>query len=342
MKVLIMCGGAGKRLWPKSCAEKPKQFQAVLDDKTMMQHTYERMSKYVSKDDIYFSTTDEYSKYIFDQITEVNTKNIIIEPLSKNTAPSILLSVLYIYKQIKSNFNLIIVPSDHLILNESEFIKKLENAEGELKQNKDRILTFGIIPNRIETGYGYINTDMDACDNYGFFKANSFVEKPNYELAKKYYDSKKYLWNSGIYIFNSNFILNEFKKNNKKDFDIINNIVNNTTDTQMEYNKCKNISIDYAIMEKSNDIYVMPVDFQWDDLGTWRSLKKYLLDEGKKNYKRGNVTFNNCINNFVYSDDKKIIINDLDDIYCINCNGKIIVGKIDKLSDVYLLKENEK
>ena len=342
LNVLIMCGGKGTRLWPKSINEKPKQFQKILDNKTMLQHTYGRMLNFVNKENIYFSTNKEYIEIIKEQIPNINNSNIIVEPCSKNTSPSILLSTLYIKNKLKRDFNLFVVPSDHLILDEKEFLKTLNVANIEINNDYHKIVAFGIVPNRIETGYGYINTNLIA-KNKCIVKSNKFVEKPNYRLAKKYYKSRKYLWNSGMYFFNSKNILSEFEKFDNHNYKIIKKIFDNKIQDYSElYNNCDNISIDYAIMEKSNNIYVLPVDFGWDDLGTWNALKRYLFKDKYRNYMFGEVTFINSFNNFVYNDvneKNEVVINDLENIYCINCNGKIIIGKINNLSKIQSKKE---
>ncbi|MEG0643427.1 MAG: sugar phosphate nucleotidyltransferase [Clostridia bacterium] len=346
IKALIMCGGIGTRIWPKSVPEKPKQFQKMLDQKTMLQHTYERLSKYLNKDSIYFSTREEFVDLIIEQIDNVNINNIIIEPCSMNTAPSILFATLFIKNQEKGKFNLFVVPSDHMILDEDLFLNSLTIANEEITNDKSKIITFGILPNRAETNYGYIKIQNNILDNEinRLQKAETFIEKPDYKLAKKYIKKGTYFWNSGMYIFNSEIIIEEYKKYDEYNYNIINNICKSKLFNNIDkkrYSLCKNISIDCAIMEKSENIFVLPVNFRWDDIGVWSALKRYIKCDKEKNILHGNIKINNASNNLVYSDDREIIINDIDNIYCINSNGKIIIGKVNNLSKVYLLKEEK-
>ena len=339
---LIMAGGIGSRFWPQSTPNKPKQFLKLIGDKTMLQMTYDRMSKLIPEEDIFIVTNKDYKKIVKEQISGISDVNIICEPYGKNTAPCILLSSLYL-KNLYGNVNIVCVASDSYIKDEDAFLNKIKLASDYVAKENNAIVTLGITPNRPEIGYGYIKYEDD---NNDIKKVLEFKEKPNLETAIKYLESGKYLWNAGMFIFNNLNMLEELKVNLSNEYDLLSNLPNwndNNFDSFLDtnYAKCEKISIDYAVMEKSNSVYTIPSDIGWDDVGTWASLSRYIEKDENNNIIKGNVKVINSHDNIVYCNGKKIILKDIDDIYCIDSDSVIVIGKKENINDVYNLGKEE-
>jgi len=337
---LIMAGGKGTRFWPKSTEEKPKQFLKLVGDRTMIQMTVDRVKKIIPIEKIFVVTCSKYVDLVKEQIPELPEVNIIIEPVGRNTAPCILLASWYI-KQIYHDVNIAVLPSDHIMNKEEEFCNILQDANYALN-NTDGIMTIGIKPNRPETSYGYIecSNNVKSVNNRPIIKVNRFVEKPDRKKAQEYVNSGNYLWNAGMFIFNVEYMLKELKQNFKQGYEIMEKLPSIKDDNYMEilnkeYQKCESISIDYAVMEKSNDIYVIPSEFGWDDIGTWTALQRYIKPDVSHNFCTGNVETYNSNNNIVYGGNKKIVLLDVDDIFCIEADDVIIIGKKEKMSEVH-------
>ena len=336
---LIMAGGKGTRFWPKSTEEFPKQFLNLIDEKTMIQLTYDRLLKIIPKEQIFVVTGKKYKNLVAKQLSDLPDKNIIIEPEGRNTAPCILLASLYI-KQIYNDAAIAVLPSDHAIRDTQEFCKILQTAESYVEnQNKNAIVTIGVTPNRPETGYGYIKFEDS---NSQVIKVEKFVEKPNLEKAKEYLESGRYLWNAGMFIFNVNNMLDELEMN-YSGYNLLNKLPNiNETNYEVElekvYSECEAISIDYAVMEKSGNIYVIPGDFGWDDIGTWKSLERYIEKDENSNILNGNVISYEAKDNIVYAGDKKVILLDAQDIFCIDTDDVLVIGKRDSIGKVHELR----
>ena len=345
---LIMAGGKGTRFWPKSTEEKPKQFLNLVGNKTMIQETFERINKKLPNNQIFVVTCESYKKLVIQQLPNLPERNIIIEPVGRNTAPCILLACLYI-KQIYKDVNIAVFPSDHIISNTNQFCNILETANSYVNSNKESIVTIGIHPDRPETGYGYIKCSRNECilNNMKVIKVEKFVEKPNLEVAKQYLKEGTYLWNAGMFIFNLEYMLKELKRNFSKSYDLLENLpaINNVQYKEKlneKYKQCEAISIDYAVMEKSNNIYVVPSDFGWDDIGTWKALQRYIKPDDKSNIIRGNVKTYDASNNVVYANNKQIVLIDVDDIFVIESDERIVVGKKEKIGNVHEYKEKIK
>lgn len=341
--VLIMAGGKGTRFWPKSTEEKPKQFINLIEDRTMIQLTVDRIRKILPIEKVFISTGEKYIDLVKEQIPDLPEKNIIVEPVGRNTAPCILLASMYI-KQIYNDCNIAVLPSDHLIRKERDFLKILKVANDFVKENKESIVTIGITPDRPETGYGYIK--YNKTEKNEVVKVDKFVEKPNLEKAKKYLASKEYLWNAGMFIFNVDYMLKELENNYNKTYNLLQKLPsiydNNYNDVLKEiYPESENISIDYAIMEKSKNIYVIPADLGWDDIGTWKSLERYIKKDDKDNLVKGNASIYDSSNNVLYSGEKKIVVIGLDNIFCIESDDMIVIGSKEKIEELKNYREKE-
>lgn len=341
--VLIMAGGKGTRFWPKSTEEKPKQFINLIEDRTMIQLTVDRIKKLVPIEKIFISTGEKYIDLVKEQLPDLPDKNIIVEPVGRNTAPCILLASLYI-KQIYNDCNIAVLPSDHLIKNEKEFLNTLKMANNFVEEDKEAIVTIGITPDRPETGYGYIK--YDKSDKNAVVKVDRFVEKPDLEKAKQYLESKEYLWNAGMFIFNVDYMLKELENNYNKTFKLLQQLPSIYDENYSKilkeiYPESENISIDYAVMEKSKNIYVIPSNFGWDDIGTWKSLERYIEKDEKDNLIKGQASIYDSSNNVLYSGDKKIVVIGLDNIFCIESDDMIVIGPKEKMEELKNYREKE-
>lgn len=331
---LIMAGGRGTRFWPKSTEKKPKQFLNLIGDKTMIQLTIDRITKLIPIENVFVCTSSEYKNLVREQLPTLNERNIIIEPLGMNTAPCILLSAMYI-NQIYNDANLVVLPSDHIINNDEKFIDVLLEGMKFIEENIG-IVTIGIVPNRPETGYGYIKVKKIEKN---LIPVEKFVEKPDIDHALEYLKTQKYLWNAGMFLFNTNYIINEYKYLVPEMYNILKKVPNikdcNYFDVLNKiYPLCEKISFDYAIMEKTRHAYVIPSELGWDDIGTWNSIERYLEKDENKNIIKGNIILEQCNNCIVYGNDKKIILLNVNDIFCIDSDDLIVIGNREKINEI--------
>ena len=342
---LIMAGGKGTRFWPLSTEEKPKQFLNLIGEETMIQMTVNRIKPIIPIERVFVCTGEMYVDLVKEQLPELPEQNIIVEPEGRNTAPCIALSAFVIKKYYK-DANMIVLPSDHLISDEDEFRSVIKNADEFVKENKEAIITLGMEPTRAETGYGYIRYGKDekVINNHKVIKVDAFVEKPNKEKAKAYIKEGNYLWNGGMFLWNAENILNQIEKYSNdtykalKDIEIVSNeeiqeLINNN------YHKTEAISIDYAVMEKSDSIYVVPSRFGWDDVGSWEALDRYREKDDKGNVLVGSAKVVDSHGNLVISSSHDIVVEGLKDIYVIENDGKILVGHKSNVANVKELKK---
>lgn len=342
---LIMAGGKGTRFWPLSTEEKPKQFLNLIGEETMIQMTVNRIKPIIPIERVFVCTGEMYVDLVKEQLPELPKENIIVEPEGRNTAPCIALSAFVIKKYYK-DANMIVLPSDHLISNEDEFRSVIKNADEFVKENKEAIITLGMEPSRAETGYGYIRYGKDEreINNHKVIKVDAFVEKPNKEKAKAYVKEGNYLWNGGMFLWSADNILNQIEKYSNdtykalKDIETVANkeiqeLINNN------YHKTEAISIDYAVMEKSDSIYVVPSRFGWDDVGSWEALDRYREKDDKGNVLVGSAKVVDSHESLVISSSHDIVVEGLRDIYVIENDGKILVGHKSNVANVKELKK---
>lgn len=273
--VAIMAGGIGSRFWPMSRTHMPKQFLDILNTgKTLIQWTFERFSAFIPVENIFIVTNESYAPIVQEQLPELPRENIVSEPSRKNTAPCIA----YIsYKILKQNpeANLICAPADHLIMDGTAFCKVCLEAL-QFVDKHPALLTLGIKPTRPDTGYGYIQYETEAVSD-NIYKVKTFTEKPNRELAKTFLKSGDFLWNAGIFVWHIKSIIQAFQEYLPELTELFEpemdklNTPEEAASIEFIYTQCTNISIDYGIMEKADNVYVIPADFGWSDLGTWAS-----------------------------------------------------------------------
>ncbi len=277
--VVIMAGGVGERFWPMSRETRPKQFIDILGTgKTLLRQTYERFLRVCDSKNIFIVTNKKYRELVRTQIPELDSANLICEPARKNTAPCIAYACYKIY-DMNPNANVVVAPSDHIILKEEEF-SDIISAALHVAAKENRLFTLGITPSRPDTGYGYIQFDDDSSfpEDQRLKKVKTFTEKPDLALAKSFLDSGDFLWNSGIFIWSCDAIISAFEKYQPEISFIFREALGkyNTPDEQgymdIAYTTCKSISIDYAIMENADNVFVFVSDVGWSDLGTWGSL----------------------------------------------------------------------
>ncbi|HAE13292.1 MAG: mannose-1-phosphate guanylyltransferase [Chitinophagales bacterium] len=331
--VAIMAGGIGSRFWPESRASKPKQFLDILNTgETLIQTTFRRFLKIVAKDNIFIVTNEDYVGLILEQIPDVNPANILAEPARRNTAPCVAY-VSHKIAAINPDARVVVAPSDHLILNEPKFLEFIGKAL-QHTETHDHLVTLGIHPTRPDTGYGYIQfTDREAAP--GIFKVKTFTEKPNLELAVTFLRSGDFLWNAGIFIWKVEAILDAFDhhlQDMHQAFWQARKMFGHPEEKaaiEKAYSLCTNISIDYGIMEKADNVFVIPASFGWSDLGTWASLwNNYNRDYWGNAVKGKKVMIYDSKDCMVMApDDKLVILQGLDEYIIIDQGDVLLICK---------------
>lgn len=341
---LIMAGGKGERFWPLSTEGKPKQFLKLLGEETMLQMTVKRLEKLIPIDRVFIVTGEKYVTLVREQLPMLNDRNIIIEPVGKNTAPCIGLSAFIIEKYYK-DATLAVLPSDHLIENEDKFLQILKTASDFVEKKEDAIVTLGMKPNRPETGYGYIKYD-EICGKINQFEIRSverFVEKPNDEKAAEYVKDGSYLWNGGMFVWKTSTILSLTKQHLNKTYELLNEIAIALEDDfasvlQDKYNKVESISVDYGIMEKAKNIYVIPSDFGWDDVGTWHSVERVREKDNFGNVCAGTVKIIDGHNNIIIGSNKPIVITGVSNLFVVESDEMIFIGSKEVIKNIKDIK----
>lgn len=337
---VIMAGGKGERFWPMSTKEYPKQFLRLTDSSlTMIQLTVERIKKLVDLEDIYIITNRKYEDIMIKQLKSIPKENIIFEPVSKNTAPCIGLASAIIKKKY-GDANVIVLSSDHAISNNILFLSSLTLAINHAE--KGNIITLGIVPTRIETGYGYIKLGDKLKENDSIYKVEKFYEKPSYTLAKEYYDSKEFLWNSGIFVWKNSTIYQAFKVYMPELFSSILALENSVGHKdfydvlECEFNKLESNSIDYGIMEKAKNIMVVPGSFGWDDVGSWLSVERLRNSDENNNILEGKIIEYNSTNNIMFNqEDKKLLaVSGVENLVIINTEKSLLIIDKDKVPEI--------
>ena len=329
--VAIMAGGIGRRFWPMSRTAYPKQFLDVLHTgKTLVQWTYDRYAKFIPAENIFIVTSDEYVDIVKEQLPLLPVANILAEPSKKNTAPCIAY-VSFKLAQINPEAKFIVAPSDHLILEEDRF-QEIALQALDFVDHIKALVTLGIKPTHPNTGYGYIQYEELEVTK-GMYKVKTFTEKPDLEIAKSFLASGDFLWNAGIFAWKANSILAAFEKYQPEMYELFDqekmhfNTPEEANAIQRIYPQCTNISIDIAIMEKANNVYVMPSSFGWSDLGTWNSAYENM----EKDYLGNAVASDNvividatkCMVNA--PKDKLVVLQGLDDFIVVDTKDVLLI-----------------
>jgi mannose-1-phosphate guanylyltransferase len=338
--VAIMAGGIGSRFWPMSRTNFPKQFLDILNiGKTLIQSTFDRFSAFIPVENIYIVTSDTYKEIVMEQLPLLNPDNILCEPSRKNTAPCVAY-ISYKLSKLNPQANLICAPADHLILEPEKFQQTCLSAL-EFTANIKALLTLGIKPTNPNTGYGYIQFEQLAVSE-NVYKVKTFTEKPDRDLAKTFVASGDFLWNAGIFVWQIKNIIKAFETFLPELHELFLNELEsfNTEDEgnaiDRIYPQCVNISIDYGIMEKADNVYVIPASFGWSDLGTWASA----YDTIEKDYLDNAVAGNNVMiidatKNMVHADNKKLVLlQGLEDFIVVDTKDVLLICKKDKEQEI--------
>ncbi|MFW6282731.1 MAG: mannose-1-phosphate guanylyltransferase [Minisyncoccales bacterium] len=330
MKIIILAGGRGSRLWPISRKDSPKQF-LQLEKKSFFQQTIERSLLIEKPENIFISTNEKYISFVEDEIknTGIKKENIIVEPFAKNTAPAILFALNKIKEKTKKNELAFVCPSDHYISPKEKFVKAVNKAKK--GASLSNIVTFGITPVSPATGYGYIKKEEERIEHSECYRVEKFTEKPCLKKAKQFISSDNYLWNSGMFLFPIDLMVKEFKE---KASNIYNNINN--------FEKLESIPIDKAVIEKSNNVATIPVDFKWNDIGCWKSFYQMKEKDQRGNVLKGDVLAYDVENSLVLGENKTIACIGLKNITVIETNDVTFIAPKSRSQEVKkLVKEYE-
>lgn len=339
---VIMAGGVGSRFWPKSREKNPKQLLPILGEQTMIQQTFERMRGIVPEKNNFIVTNKLQRAQIAKQLPMLSEENILVEPVGRNTAPCVALAALFIHR-LDPEAVMVVVPADHIVQNYEEFTKVIEAAI-EVAANSSSLVTIGIQPNRAETGYGYIQIDdsigKKKNGNYTAYKVKAFAEKPNIETANRFLESGDFLWNSGMFVWRCDAILNEIKKSLPElysHFEILKETIGtNLFETKLQdvYSKIKSISIDFGVMEKSDNVRVFRGNFGWNDVGSWDEVVRLSEKDENGNTIKGNVIPIDSKNSYFLSNGKLIATVGIDNLIVINTDDAILICKKDDSQNV--------
>lgn len=335
--IVIMAGGVGSRIWPMSVENKPKQFIDVLGvGRSLLQLTYDRFKGLCPNENVWIVTNKKYDAWIKEQLPEVPAENILLEPCRRNTAPCIA----YVSWHIKAKdpkANLVITPSDHIVMDTAEFRRVITQCL-KFTSETDAILTLGMKPNRPETAYGYIQADLSSSSprNKEIFRIDTFREKPDLQTAQKYIQQNNFFWNAGIFIWSVSTIVNAFRIYSPAISKIFENMLSiYGTDKEQEmidlhYPECENISVDYAIMEKAEEIFVCPASFGWSDLGSWSSLYMHTRHDLYGNSLIGpDINVYDTHNCMIHTtQEKKVVVQGLDDYIVAEKDKLLLICKI--------------
>lgn len=343
---LILAGGKGIRLYPLSREKNPKQFLKVINNKSFLRNTVDRIKPLVKKENIYVVTNEEYLDKIYAELPEINKDNIFVEPENKETATCIGLSAVKLLKKDK-DAAMIVLPSDHYIEGDKLFLDTLSQAV-EIAERRRGLITIGVTPTRPETGYGYVEMGNRINGDIATFRVERFTEKPNIEVAKDFLLKGTYLWNSGMFVWRADVFLREMEKYLPKMYRSLMNIYqtigeeNEHEVTVEQYNLIDGISVDFGIMQKTRKAYVIKCEFVWDDIGNFAALGRFL-----ENYRGNNVTgtafMEQSENCYVFGDNRLIIGFGLKDLIIVDAGDVVLVMDKNKEQEVkHLVNEIKK
>ncbi len=335
-----MAGGSGKRFWPWSRDKNPKQFLNIFSKKSLIEETVDRLKSLVKNEDIYIITTSSQKKKTAELIKNIPKENIISEPIGRDTATCIGLGAVFMKEKNPDEVQ-VVLPSDHLINNVEAFRNVLKKAE-KLAAEKNCLVTIGIKPTHPNTGYGYIQYNVDKKEKLdeGIYKVKTFAEKPNLETAQRFLESGDFLWNSGIFVWKISKILSEIEKSLPElyhELMLIEKYPNKKNIYSMirkMYSRIRSISIDYGIMEKAKDVYVIKADFGWNDVGSWSEVYRLGKKDKNNNVNMGNVVLRESKGNLIYSKKKLLTGIDINDMIIIDTNDVLLVCPKDKSQNV--------
>lgn len=321
MKFVIMAGGRGNRLWPQSAEGRPKQFHALLSDETMLQTTYRKLASRVSEQRIYVATAALYRSLVREQLPELAENRMIIEPTQRDTGPCVALSALH-FLQRQDDEVMVCLPSDQNIPDADALLEALTLGE-EFAGASGHIVTLGVVPNRGETSYGYIQSERGSAPGQ-ISKVSAFIEKPGEERAGRLADTPDVYWNSGIFVWKPSAIMREMKLHQPEMWKALAEAGGKLEEV---YASLPRISVDYAILEKSDQLYTIPVSFDWDDMGRWTSLARVKEKDAEGNIVQGDIAASESSGNILISDRTAIVIGVQDLIIVSSPQGLLVCAK---------------
>ena len=333
---VIMAGGVGSRFWPRSKEKKPKQLIRIFGENTMIQDTVFRLDGIIKKENILIITNNLQKARVIEQLPQIPEENIIAEPFGKNTAACIGLSLAIIRNKSKDAV-VVTLPSDHLIINVKEFQNTIKTAV-EFSYSSKGLVTIGINPTHPETGYGYIQV-IDGKVEDNVYKVSTFAEKPILETAKRFIDSGDFFWNSGMFIWHLDAILKEIYKYMPELYQGIEEMsklkaVNFEKSLTNIYGKLRNISIDYGIMEKSDNVFLTKGSFDWSDVGSWEAVYQLSEKDDDRNVKVGDVYFRDTSGSYIFTPKKFTAVLGVDNLIVIDTKDALLICSREKAQDV--------
>ena len=344
---ILMAGGVGSRFWPVSTQDFPKQFHDMLGTgDTLIQKTFHRLAKLIPEENIFILTNERYNDLVFEQLPNITKRQVVLEPAMRNTAPCILYASLKIQKE-NEDAVMIVAPSDHWIEDEQAFSDNVKTAFDYCESNS-ALMTLGITPTFPNTGYGYIEYDKSATTEIK--SVNQFREKPDYETAKSFISQGNFLWNAGIFMWSAKTVVAAFKNNQPKLYELFEkgySVYNTEFEDDFikeNYEKAENISVDYALMEKSDNVYVIPATFDWNDLGTWGSLYDKLdKDENSNAVVNAKTLLEDANGNMIRSKkDKVVVVDGLKDYIIVDKDEVLLIFPKAKEQDIKKVLQNVK
>ena len=340
---VIMAGGVGTRFWPKSRGRSPKQFLEILDQGTMIENTIERVSPLVQKEDVFVVTNQLQTEMLQKLVPWISSDHVLAEPLGRNTAACIGLAALWI-ERINPEGLMVVSPADHIVKNPEEFVRILRLAL-HVAQEKDALVTVGIKPTHPETGYGYIQNEEEEIDrneyrSEGVYRVKTFAEKPNLETAERFLSSGDFLWNSGIFVWKARVILREIELHLPDLYEQLRDVAKTIGTSAYEqtlehaYRIIRSISIDYGIMEKAGNVFVVKGDFGWSDVGSWDEVVRLTPKDADGNSLKGRVFAFDSKNNYIDAGSKVVAVLGIEDLVVISTDDALLICKKGKSQEV--------
>jgi len=344
MKVfaVIMAGGIGSRVWPVSREAEPKQFQNIFGERTLYQRAFDRIAKIVSPQSVIVVTNRAHRATAVEQLPQIPERNIIGEPVGRSTAPCVAVAASAL-SSITDDAVMMVLPADHLISEEENFISQMKEAV-RLADLHKALVTIGIRPTYPETGYGYIhfkkNEENSDITSHGGYSVISFKEKPDFDTAKKYLESGEYLWNSGMFIWRVDVILEELKKNLNHFSEFHQSLKDGFGSEKFSsalnefYSNVSSISVDYAVMERSENVLTIPSNFSWSDVGSWDEVYRLSESDDSGNAFKGNVVAVRSKNNLVWARSKSVSLVEAEDLIVVETGDSVLICKRGKSQGV--------
>jgi len=345
---VIMAGGTGTRFWPKSTSKHPKQFLKLFGKETMIQQTVHRLSPHINSENVLVVTNSDYVPFVERQLPSVPAHQVVGEPVARNTAPCVAAAAAILHK-IDPESTMVVLPADHRIEDRERFLNVLDGAAG-LADKSEALITIGIEPNRPETGYGYIqydSADESEAGDFSAYAVKNFTEKPDLEKAKSFVQSGDYVWNSGMFIWKTSAILKAFENYLPEIYELTRDLIQSDVtdeDVRKFYDACPSISVDYGIMEKAENVRVIPAEFGWNDVGSWRSVHDLSdKDDHQNALEPADTVALNSRSNLVQSDSgKQVVLIGVENLAVVETEDAIMVLNLDHDQEVKQVVEQFK